>query len=117
MDDVIIPTPIDTALAHAQAIEITRAQQQATVVDILNEKFTEVLVNIKGLQVTQEDTNEHLRILNGKVAKHKESLTTLMLWKAEARGFGIAVNAGWVSVWAVVGALLSGLGVYWLYKK
>lgn len=102
MEENVIPDPITTALAHAEAIESTRAQQQSFLTDIINSKFTEILVNITVLQKTQEGTNEHLRILNGKVAAHEASLTTLMLWKAEAKGFGGAVSIGWSTVISLI---------------
>lgn len=108
--------PVQAAVAHAAAIEVTRAQQQASVVEILNNKFAEILINIAVLQNTQEGTNEHLRILNGKVAKHEESLTTLMLWKAEAKGFVGAISVGWTTAITLLSGA-AGAILIWLLKR
>lgn len=85
--------------------------------EIMNpDQYTTIMTTLATLVAGQEGTNEHLRILNGKVVKHEESLNTLLLWKAQAKGFGQAIGIGW----GFVGVLLSGGGVvlisffYWL---
>lgn len=83
------------------------------------DQYTNIMTALATLVVGQEGTNEHLRILNGKVAAHEDKLTTLMLWKAQAKGFGQAIGVGW----GFMGTLLSGGGVvllsffYWLMHR
>lgn len=69
--------------------------------------LTEVQVSQATLIAGQNATNEHLRILNGKVAAQELNISTLLLWKARVEGFTGAVNLGWTTVLA----LLSGTGI------
>lgn len=74
-------------------------------------QVTAVLTQIQVSQATliagQSATNEHLRILNGKVATQELNISTLLLWKARVEGFTGAVNLGWTTILA----LLSGTGL------
>lgn len=66
------------------------------------DKITAVLTEIQVSQATliagQSATNEHLRILNGKVATQELNISTLLLWKARLEGFTGAVNLGWTTI-------------------
>lgn len=78
--------------------------------------LTEVQVSQATLIAGQNATNEHLRILNGKVATQELNISTLLLWKARVEGFTGAVNLGWTTVIT----LLSGAGLtlwYIITKK
>lgn len=69
--------------------------------------LTEIQVSQATLIAGQGATNEHLRLLNGKVATQEGNISTLLLWKARVEGFTGAVNLGWTTVIA----LLSGTGL------
>ncbi len=74
------------------------------------------MTTLATLVAGQDGTNEHLRILNSKVATHEQSLNILLLWKAEAKGFLGAINVGWT----LIISLISGAGVslfYWLTHR
>lgn len=76
-------------------------------IDKITVILTEVQVSQATLIAGQNATNEHLRILNGKVATQELNISTLLLWKARVEGFTGAVNLGWTTVLA----LLSGTGL------
>lgn len=78
-----------------------------------SEQYNAITNTLATLVAGQDATNEHLRILNGKVAKHEESLTTLLLWKAEAKGFLGAINMGW----AVFISAISGIVIYFFTRR
>lgn len=83
------------------------------------DKITAVLTEIQISQATliagQTATNEHLRILNGKVATQELNISTLLLWKARVEGFTGAVNLGWTTVLALLSG--TGLTIWYLLKK
>lgn len=74
-------------------------------------KLTAVLTEVQVSQATliagQNATNEHLRVLNGKVATQEGNITMLLLWRARLEGFTGAVNLGWTTILT----LLSGTGL------
>lgn len=83
-------------------------------------KLTAVLTEVQVSQATliagQNATNEHLRVLNGKVATQEGNITVLLLWRARLEGFTGAVNLGWTTILT----LLSGTGLtiwYLLTRK
>lgn len=76
-------------------------------IDQITAVLTEIQIGQATLIAGQSATNEHLRILNGKVATQELNISTLLLWKARLEGFTGAVNLGW----STVIALLSGTGL------
>lgn len=83
------------------------------------EKITAILTELQVTQATivvgQNSINEHLRILNGKVATQEGNLNTLLLWKARVEGFTGAVNLGWTTVLTLLSG--TGLTIWYLIKK
>lgn len=71
------------------------------------EQYNAITNTLATLVAGNEGINEHLRILNGKVAKHEEGLNMVLLWKAKTEGFvgGVkgTVGIGWVTVTTIVG--------------
>lgn len=82
-------------------------------------KITEILTELQISQATiiagQNATNEHLRILNGKVAAQEGSIGILLLWKARVEGFTGAVNLGWTTVLTLLSG--TGLTIWYLITK
>lgn len=85
----------------------------------LLEKITAILTEVQVSQATliagQSATNEHLRILNGKVATQELNISTILLWKARIEGFTGAVNLGWTTVLTLLSG--TGLTLWYLIKK
>lgn len=84
-------------------------------VDNITAVLTEIQVSQATLIAGQSATNEHLRILNGKVATQEANISTLLLWKARVEGFTGAVNLGWTTVLALLSG--TGLTIWYLLKK
>lgn len=84
-------------------------------IDKITAILTEVQVSQAMLIAGQNATNEHLRILNGKVATQEGNISTLLLWKARVEGFTGAVNLGWTTVLALLSG--TGLTIWYLLKK
>ena len=75
-----------------------------------------IMTSLTTLMVGQDATNEHLRILNGKVATQEGNINTLMLWKARAEGFTGAINIGWTLVLALVSGAVLLIGDFLIRK-
>lgn len=108
-------------LADAQeATEKARAaQMKAAVAEGTAEimvTLTKLIVGQTKLAAGQANTNEHLVRLNGSVAEHEKKLNTVLLWKAEVRGFTGAVSTGWTSVLALLGGV-AGSAILLFFKK
>lgn len=84
-------------------------------IDKITAILTEVQVSQATLIAGQNATNEHLRILNGKVATQEGNISTLLLWKARVEGFTGAVNLGWTTVLTLLSG--TGLTIWYLLKK
>lgn len=78
---------------------------------MMDEQFLNITTTLATLVAGQKETNAHLTTLNGQVAKHEGSLTDLLLWKAEAKGFLGAINVGWT----IIISLISGAGISFFY--
>jgi hypothetical protein len=102
------------AAANAQeAAERARAAQMKAAVA---EGTAELMLTLTKLVIGQDHTNEHLRMLNGKVADHEKALTAIALWRAEAKGYVGAINIGWTTLITI----FSGIGgaiIFALYKR
>jgi hypothetical protein len=81
------------------------------------DQYTNIMTTLATLVAGQNATNEHLVLLNGKVASHEKELTSLRLWRAEAKGFAGAISVGWTTFVAVFTSAISGIVIYWLTKK
>jgi hypothetical protein len=68
------------------------------------------------LVLGQETTNEHLTRLNGKVAKHEESINSLIIWKARTEGMTATINIGWTFILALLSGAVLLLGDFFLRK-
>ncbi len=113
------PTPSDIAIqkaAEAQAaIELSRKEQLDEHKDIFLQQYTNIMTTLATLVAGQNNTNAHLSLLNGKVAEHARELTTIMLWKAEAKGFAGAINVGWTTLITLFSGT-AGAIIYSLWK-
>lgn len=102
-------------IEKSREIQIDTALEKHTSVITSNvdEHYTNIMTTLATLIAGQSETNKHLSILNGKVADHQKELTTLMLWKAEGKGFIGAINIGWTTLIT----LLSGVAAYFIFRK
>jgi hypothetical protein len=115
---------VQAAAIHAEAIEKARMAQVESVVkehqdramDVFMGQYTQIMTTLATLVAGQNNTNKHLEILNGKVAAHEEKLTTLMLWRAEAKGFVGAIGVGWTTLITLFSGA-AGAIIIWLVKK
>lgn len=82
-------------------------------IDMNSDQYTSIMTTLATLVAGQAGTNEHLRLLNGKVAKHEESINTMLLWKAEAKGFLGAINIGWTLVISLISGTAATF-IYWI---
>jgi hypothetical protein len=115
---------VQIAAVHEEAQAKAREADMHAVVtsafkEVLSEQgnqYVNIMTTLATLVAGQSATNQHLTILNGKVAKHEESLNILLIWKAEAKGFLGAINIGWT----LIISLISGAGIslfYWLTHR
>lgn len=84
--------------------------------ELNTDQYTTIMTTLTMLVEGNKGINEHLKTLNGKVAKHEEGINTLMLWKARASGIGDVVSVGWglgVSLVAGCAATI----FYWLTHR
>ena len=83
----------------------------------MNPEDTQRLWNsLQALQFGQDATNEHLKILNGKVATQEGQINTLTLWKARAEGFTGAINIGWTLILTILSGAVLLLGDFLIRK-
>ena len=75
-----------------------------------------IMTSLTTLMVGQDATNEHLRILNGKVATQEGNINTLMLWKARAEGFTGAINIGWTLILTILSGAVLLIGDFLIRK-
>lgn len=80
------------------------------------DQYNAITTTLATLVASGEGINEHLRLLNGKVAKHEETINTIIIWKAKAEGFGSAINVGWTTIITLVGGAFA-IFVYWTTRK
>ena len=73
----------------------------------------EILVSLSRLEQGQQFILDHLTILNGKVAKHEESINSIVIWKAYLQGTTVPFKL----LWAVLISAISGLLVWILTKS
>lgn len=80
------------------------------------DQYANIMATLATLTQGIGGINDHLERLNSKVATHEGELNTIMLWKAQALGFGQAIGIGW----SILISLISGLGggiIYWLLHR
>ena len=74
---------------------------------------------LTGQEITNlklEEVNTHLGLLNGRVAKHEESINSLVIWKARGDGVKIALNAGWTLLLTILSGAVLLLGDFLIHK-
>jgi hypothetical protein len=64
----------------------------------------------------QAATNEHLKQLNGKVAKHEDSINSLSLWRARGEGVQATLGVGWTFILAILSGAVLLIGD-WYFRK
>ena len=126
---------IEAARKAAEENEKSRIAQLEAVLEphrektaaIIHDNYTSIMIMLQKVISIQESsatandlahsiTNEHLAKLNGKIAEHEKNLSLLMLWKAQAKGFGEAINLGWSSFIGLFGGGVA-LIIYWFTRK
>lgn len=80
------------------------------------DQYANIMSGLATLVAGQEGTNEHLRILNGKVATQEGKINALMLWRANIEGFTGAISVGWGLIISLVSGCAATLA-YWLFHR
>jgi len=106
---------VNTAAIHEEAQAKAREADMHAIVtsafkEVLSEQgnqYVNIMTTLATLVAGQSATNQHLTILNGKIAKHEESLTKIALWRAELRGMAIPFKL----LWGAIISLIAGCAV------
>jgi hypothetical protein len=78
------------------------------------DRTEEILVHLEYLRKGQDETNTHLKTLNGRVGKHDEALAVLKDRGEDAKAAGRNWGAGAGGVaGAFVGGVIAALAAFW----